>query len=65
MGKRSWNDIGDKAMLQGKIFSEKGNGVTDLRVAEDGVINLSEFDAEASEFDLVVKATEEIKVSVR
>ena len=58
-------DIGHQALVCAGVLASQHHGLAHARVAEQGVLDLAELDAEAADLDLMVDASQELDVAVR
>src|SRR5438132_201719 len=60
-----WDEIRDQAFIAGHILAGHHHTLTHQRVLMQDCLDLTEFDAEAPQLDLLVDPTEELEVAVR
>jgi hypothetical protein len=59
------DQISDQALIQWRVMAEQDEGLCEGRMESERMLDLLKFDAEATEFDLKVEATEEEEREVR
>jgi hypothetical protein len=57
-------EVSYKLLIPWAIFSENYHALTDLWVACQSRLNLTEFDPESSHFDLVISSTEKFNAAI-
>src|SRR5438552_18893400 len=60
-----WDEIRDQAFIAGHILAGHHHTLTHQRVLMQDCLDLTEFDAEAAQLDLLVDPAEEFEVAVR
>ncbi len=58
------NGVGDEALVAGPVLAQHHRGLADLRLPDEGGLDLAEFDAEAAQLDLLVGAAEVVEAAV-
>ncbi len=58
------HQIGDQAFVAGNIFAQYDHGLLDGRMAVQDALDLFEFDAIATQFDLLIDAAQELQAAI-
>src|SRR5436189_4331966 len=56
--------VGDEALIAWMVFAQKDNALFDARKIIDGCFDLTELDAQAAHFHLIVEAGEVFEVAI-